>query len=246
MQARPQFTTVAVYCASSNAVHPEYLACARDLGARIARSGRQLVYGGGRVGLMGETARACREAGGRVIGVITERLASLEQMDPDNHENVVVQTMRERKKLIEHRADAMIVLPGGLGTMEEFFEVLVGRLLGEHDKPIVILNSVDPNYAGSPSVMPIGPAGAGVEHDPHKTLSRASGERLHGRLNPGFYDPLLSMIEHMIESKFAKPGVRALFEVCRTAGEAMSALERIERDGIAKMDKDLLTPSARE
>lgn len=141
----PRISNVTVYCSSSEVLHADHFALARDFGARLARSGRGLVYGGGRVGLMGETARAVRNAGGRTVGIITQRLKQAEQLDDGNHENIVVNTMRERKALLESRGDAMVVLPGGLGTLEEFFEILVGRLLEEHDKPIILLNPPDPD-----------------------------------------------------------------------------------------------------
>lgn len=144
----PRLRSVTVYCSSSNDLHPEYLDVAREIGAGLARSGRALVYGGGCVGLMGVAAESCRDAGGHVVGIITERLRQAEQLDPANHENIIVKTMRERKALLESRGDAMLVLPGGLGTLEEFFEILVGRLLGEHAKPIVIVNSTDPDAPG--------------------------------------------------------------------------------------------------
>ena len=137
-----------VYCSSSDALAPRYVDVAERFGALLARSGRTLVYGAGSVGLMGAVARACRAEGGRVVGVITERLRDAELMDPLNSENIVVRTMRERKALLEARGDAMVVLPGGLGTLEEFFEILVGRLLGEHDLPIVVVNTSE--RAGGP------------------------------------------------------------------------------------------------
>lgn len=139
---------VTVYCSSSDQLHEEYVTVARQVGAGLGRSGRTMVYGGGRLGLMGAAAAACRDAGGRVVGIITDRLCEAEQLDPDNHENIIVRTMRERKSLLESRGDAVLVLPGGLGTLEEFFEILVGRLLGEHDKPIMLLNSPDPDAPG--------------------------------------------------------------------------------------------------
>lgn len=144
----PRIGAVTVYCSSSNDLRGEYVSVAEAIGAGLARSGRTLVYGGGRVGLMGAASRACRAGGGRVVGIITERLKRAEQLDPENHENIVVGTMRERKALLESRGDAMIVLPGGLGTLEEFFEILVGRLLGEHGKPIIMVNSADPDAPG--------------------------------------------------------------------------------------------------
>ena len=94
------------------------------------------MYGGGRVGLMGEIARAARIAGSRTVGIITTTLVDRELADPDCDELIVVETMRERKRLLAERGDGFVVLPGGIGTYEEFFEILVGRKLLEHDKPI--------------------------------------------------------------------------------------------------------------
>jgi hypothetical protein len=141
----PRLANVTVYCSSSEALHPDHAAVASRFGTLLARSGRSLVYGGGCVGLMGAVSRAVRESGGRTVGVITHRLKGAEQLDEGNTENIIVATMRERKAIMEHRGDAIVVLPGGLGTLEEFFEILVGRLLGEHDKPIILLNPRDPD-----------------------------------------------------------------------------------------------------
>jgi len=143
--------SVTVYCSSSASVDPAYARLAERFGAALARSGRRLVYGGGSVGLMGSVASACRAAGGSVTGIITERLKDAELMDEANDENVIVSTMRERKALLETRGDAFLVLPGGVGTLEEFFEILVGRLLGEHDKPIAILDAPDPDHQSDPT-----------------------------------------------------------------------------------------------
>lgn len=118
---------------------------AREIGRMIGESGRSLVYGGGSVGMMGHVARSCRGAGGHVVGVITEKLRDAEQMDPDNPEVIVVRTMRERKAIMEARGDAFVILPGGLGTLEEFFEILVGRILSEHTKPLALVNMDDPD-----------------------------------------------------------------------------------------------------
>ncbi len=190
MKPQPQpITAVTVYCSSSNELHPDHMSVARRTGELLARSGRTLVYGGGKIGLMGEMARSCRASGGYVVGIITERLKHAEQLDPDNHENVVVASMRQRKALLEARADAMIVLPGGLGTLEEFFEILVGRLLGEHHKPILVLNPPDPEAGG------------------------------------GYYDPLLSMFDHMVRNRFARSSVRELFEVLPTPDEIVQRLD---------------------
>lgn len=129
-----------VYCASSERLDPAFRDAARTLGAELARRSITLVYGGGRIGLMGEVARAAREHGGRVVGVITRKLIDLEQLDDECDEILIVDTMRERKQLLAERGDGFVVLPGGIGTYEEFFEVLVGRQLGDHLKPIGVVN----------------------------------------------------------------------------------------------------------
>ena len=131
---------VTVYCASSTALEPHFASAARTVGAELARRGLALVYGGGSIGLMGEVARATKAAGGRVEGVITRQLLDLEQGWDGCDEMVVVASMRERKRLLEERGDAFLVLPGGLGTYEEFFEILVGRYLANHRKPIGVVN----------------------------------------------------------------------------------------------------------
>ena len=132
---------VTVYCSSSSFIDDSYVSATRAIGTALASSGRTLVYGGGKLGLMGALSKSWRDAGGRVEGVITDRLREAEQMDDENDENIVVATMRERKALMEERGDVFVILPGGLGTLEEFTEILVGRLVGEHDKPIVIVNT---------------------------------------------------------------------------------------------------------
>jgi uncharacterized protein (TIGR00730 family) len=132
-----------VYCASSNDIDDSYRESARLVGEALVERGISLVFGGGRVGLMGEVARTVRAGGGRVVGVITSVLMDMEQGDEECDELIVVDTMRERKKLLVERSDGFIVLPGGIGTYEEFFETLVGRQLGEHNKPIGIVNTFD-------------------------------------------------------------------------------------------------------
>ena len=132
--------SITVYCASSTALDPEFHEPVRQIGALLVERDLRLIYGGGRVGLMGEVARAVREGGGHVTGIITQTLVELEQADDACDELVVVDTMRERKRLLTERGDAFLALPGGLGTYEELFEVLVGRQLGEHTKPIGLVN----------------------------------------------------------------------------------------------------------
>ena len=132
--------SITVYCASSSSLDPHFTQSARTLGQALAERGISLVYGGGSTGLMGEVARATHEAGGRIEGIITEYLKDREVAFQACDELVVVPTMRDRKKIMSDRADGFMVLPGGLGTYEEFFEVLVGRVLIEHNKPIGIVN----------------------------------------------------------------------------------------------------------
>ena len=131
---------IAVYCASSTAVSPENLTLGFNLGAEIAKQGHELVWGGGAISVMGEVAKGARAHGGRTIGVIPERLMNIEFIDHDSTELHVVSDMRERKGRIEKLSDSFIALPGGIGTLEEFFEIWVGRYLGFHDKPIAVLD----------------------------------------------------------------------------------------------------------
>lgn len=130
-----------VYCSSSAHLDPEFHAAANTVGTELARRGITLVYGGGCVGLMGEIARAARAQGGKTIGVITQRLMDREVGDSACDQLLIVDTMHERKRLLAEYGDGFLILPGGVGTYEELFEILVGRKLGEHDKPIGIVNS---------------------------------------------------------------------------------------------------------
>ncbi len=129
---------VCVYCSSSAAVDHAHVQVARDLGAALAARGDVLVWGGATVGLMGEVARAARAGGGRTIGVIPESLRAIEIADHAADELVVTPDMLTRKAEMARRADAFVALPGGFGTLEELLEQLTGRLLGFHDKPIVL------------------------------------------------------------------------------------------------------------
>jgi uncharacterized protein (TIGR00730 family) len=125
---------VAVYCASSTLVSKENLELGFELGASLAKLGHELVWGGGAISVMGEVAKGARKYGGRTIGVIPERLMSVEFIDHDSTQMHVVKDMRERL------ADGFIALPGGIGTLEELLEIWVGRYLGFHNKPIAILD----------------------------------------------------------------------------------------------------------
>ncbi len=129
---------VCVFCSSSLTIDPQHVELAADLGRLIAARGHTLVSGGGRISMMGAVARAAREGGAHTLGVIPEGLVGLEVADDDADELVVTPGMRERKALMDARADAFVVLPGGLGTLEELLEVWVARTLGMHDKPVVV------------------------------------------------------------------------------------------------------------
>lgn len=130
---------VCVYCASGPR-HPELLELASRVGAAIADRGWTLVSGGGNVSAMGALADAARAHAGRTVGVIPKALVHREVADVDADELVVTDTMRERKQVMEDRADAFLVLPGGIGTLEEFFEAWTAGYLGMHDKPLVMLD----------------------------------------------------------------------------------------------------------
>ena len=135
----PAFS-VCVYCGSRPGVDPQFAETARSVGRWIGRHHGQLIYGGGRNGLMGILADATLEAGGRVIGVIPKALVEKEWAHTGCTELHVVDNMHERKRLMAEQADAFLALPGGIGTLEEFFEVWTWRQLGYHDKPVGLLN----------------------------------------------------------------------------------------------------------
>ena len=142
----PTFS-LCVYCGSRPGAEPAYAQVARSVGEWIGRHGGQLVYGGGRNGLMGIVADATLSAGGRVVGIIPTALVEKEWAHHGCSELLVVENMHERKRLMAEHADAFLALPGGIGTLEEFFEVWTWRQLGYHDKPVGLLN-LDGYYDG--------------------------------------------------------------------------------------------------
>jgi uncharacterized protein (TIGR00730 family) len=133
-------SAICVFCSSSELIGRGHLELAADLGTAIAARGHSLVSGGGSVSMMGAVARAVRAGGGHTLGVIPRVLLDREVADHDADELLVVDTMRERKALMDAHADAFIALPGGIGTLEELFEVWTARTLGLHDKPVVVLD----------------------------------------------------------------------------------------------------------
>jgi uncharacterized protein (TIGR00730 family) len=132
---------ICVFCGSNRGARPEYAAAARALAAALVREGLTLVYGGGRVGLMGELADAVLAAGGQAIGVIPRNLVLREVGHAGLTELRVVETMHERKALMADLSDAFIALPGGLGTLEEVFEIWTWAQLGVHRKPVGFLDT---------------------------------------------------------------------------------------------------------
>jgi uncharacterized protein (TIGR00730 family) len=138
--------TICVYCASGP-THPELLELASELGEAIADRGWTLVWGGGHVSAMGAVASAARARGGHTVGVIPEMLVRREVADTGADELIVTETMGERKQIMEDRADAFIVLPGGVGTLDELFDAWTGGYLGMHDKAIVMLDPLG-HYEG--------------------------------------------------------------------------------------------------
>jgi uncharacterized protein (TIGR00730 family) len=133
-----EISSVAVFCGSRLGVDPAYAGAARELGAGLAGAGIRLVYGGGKIGLMGALATAVLEAGGTVLGVIPDFLRQWEVAHPDVTEMIVTDTMHTRKTRMAQEADAFVTFPGGLGTLDETVEIVTWRQLRLHDKPIFI------------------------------------------------------------------------------------------------------------
>jgi uncharacterized protein (TIGR00730 family) len=139
--SRKPIRRVCVFCGASNGKRPEYPAAAAQLGSELDKRGITVVYGGGRAGLMGTVADAALANGGQVIGVITKLLQNRELAHLGATELHVVDTMHERKMMMATLADAFVALPGGLGTLDELFEILAWAQLGIHSKPVGLLNT---------------------------------------------------------------------------------------------------------
>jgi uncharacterized protein (TIGR00730 family) len=137
---RSEFS-ICVYCGSRPGLDPDHARVAADVGRWIGEQGGQLVYGGGNNGLMGVVATATLAAGGRVIGIIPRALVDQEWAKLDCTELHIVDSMHDRKRMMAERADAFLALPGGIGTLEELFEVWTWRQLGYHDKPVGVLDA---------------------------------------------------------------------------------------------------------
>ncbi|MEE1007508.1 MAG: TIGR00730 family Rossman fold protein [Acutalibacteraceae bacterium] len=131
---------ICLYGASSNAIAKSYINPTEELGAKIAERGHTLIYGGGAAGLMGAAARGVYSRGGKIIGIVPSFLNVDGILFDKCDEMIFTETMRERKQLMEERADAFIMTPGGVGTFDEFFEILTLKQLGRHSKPIAVFN----------------------------------------------------------------------------------------------------------
>jgi uncharacterized protein (TIGR00730 family) len=138
---------ICVFCASSQTLEPRWVELAREVGVRLAAAGHQVVSGGGRVGMMGTLAEGARSGGASTVGVIPQSLVDLEVADRLADELIVTDGMAARKIVMIDRADAFLVLPGGIGTLDELFEVWTTAALGQHAKPIVLLDE-DGFYGG--------------------------------------------------------------------------------------------------
>ena len=136
----PALSSVCVFCGSNGGADPAYLAAAEAVGAGLAQRGIRIVYGGGRVGLMGALADSARAAGGEVVGVMPQALVDREIGHTGIDDLRVVDTMHERKALMVELSDAFVALPGGIGTLEELFEVYTWAQLGIHAKPLALLD----------------------------------------------------------------------------------------------------------
>lgn len=131
---------ICVFGSSSNAIEKNYLEHAEQLGEILARRGCTVIFGAGNRGIMGATGRGVRAAGGTLIGVSPDFFIDMDVLDHECTELIITETMRERKAIMEDKADAFVICPGGIGTFEEFFEVITLKQLGRHSKPIIIYN----------------------------------------------------------------------------------------------------------
>jgi uncharacterized protein (TIGR00730 family) len=176
--------SVCVFCGSSPGAKPIYAQTARELGRLLGENGYRLVFGGGGVGLMGEVARAARGAGATVIGVLPDFLRSLEPPLKAAEELIVTPDLQQRKARMLALADAFVILPGGLGTLDEYFEVITTTQLRVHAKPIIVVN---------------------VE---------------------GYYDPLKTLLDRVVEQGFARMEIASYHAFVTTPADAIDKLKQ--------------------
>ena len=174
--------SVCVYCGSRAGADPAYIKAAHETGQAIAQKSWRLVYGAGDIGLMGAVAQSATEAGAQTLGVIPTHLLDREAPRGIYGERIITETMHERKKVMFMNADAVLVLPGGAGSLDEFFEVLTWAQLGLHAKPIVLLNV------------------------------------------KAYWDPLICLIDHVIEQGFADDSLLTWFQTAKTVEQALEKL----------------------
>jgi uncharacterized protein (TIGR00730 family) len=179
---KPVISSVCVYCGSSSRVDDRYKENAAIIGQRLAKGGVSLVYGGGRVGLMGIVADSALQAGGKVIGIIPAHIQSKEIEHHGLTELHIVDSMHTRKRMMAEKSDAFVVLPGGFGTLDEAFEIITWKQLQLHEKPVIIFN------------------------------------------DGGFWQPLIDLMEHMIEKGFANNKHRSLYTVAETMDDVFRLL----------------------
>ena len=190
----PNFS-ICVYCGSRPGTQPAFAYAAGEVGRWIGAHGGQLVYGGGKNGLMGIVAQATLEAGGTVVGVIPQGMVEREWANTDCTELIVTDTMHQRKAIMAERADAFVALPGGIGTLEEFFEIWTLKQLGYIDKPIGLL-SVNGYYDKLAEFMQSG-AEEGFVSDWQMEMVRVEAEAE-------------SLLEHLVEAAGMNPKQKSL------------------------------------
>ena len=191
-------TSVAVFCGASPGMSDVFVEAAGELGRGLARAGLRLVYGGGRIGLMGAVADGVLEAGGQVVGVIPEFLTKWEVAHAGVDNLIVTDSMHSRKQRMFELSDAFVVFAGGLGTMDEAFEILTWRQLRLHDKPVLVCD---------------------VE---------------------GSAAALIGLIESIIETGFARPEARALYEVVHGVPALLRRLAELPAAAAAGADAERL------
>jgi uncharacterized protein (TIGR00730 family) len=179
---------VCVYCGSANRVDERYRAHAAELGQRLAAEKMGVVYGGGRVGLMGIVADAALNAGGKVVGIIPHHIQAMEVEHHGLTELHIVDSMHTRKRMMADRSDAYVVLPGGFGTLDETFEIITWKRLALHTKPVILFD------------------------------------------DNGFWQPLIKLLDHLIDAGFAIPRDRSLYQVATSLDEVMQLLKRAPVD----------------
>jgi hypothetical protein len=191
--------SICVYCGSGFGTDPAFKIAANELGKSMAEAGARLVYGGGNVGLMGAVAKSVKDHGGTVTGIIPQFLKSREIMFEEADENIVVDDMHTRKRLMFEKSDAFVALPGGVGTLEELVEQLTWAQLGRHTKPIVIADI------------------------------------------KGFWRPLITLMAHMRNFEFIRPGLEVSYIVAERAEDVVPMIkQKLHHRSLRESDDEML------